>query len=441
MNQINRTSSAKRWRTLSASALITLAGFVATAHGNEYWDEFGALPVEIKQGAQTLTFVDFKEGMLIAALEGGVGEVSMPVNESLVQSLSLDLGIMPRANDLIRQENFEGAITLMRPKVYPLVKFHQVPELFTQLHVPVRALIDTLVSAGKLEEADFIVKQLRLEKADLKYSNSAIRLMNAQIASGDYETAALVAQTLPVDGIYTPNIRALINTADSLRAAEKYEEVIPLYRSIELAVSEEMQNNVRMWLAYCLLLANRMDEAGPMIDKLEEPDPKDRLFSLYKLVQGTREFRSENYPMALDLLTRGFVRAQTSYIWVPEMLYFIGDCYNRAQDQVAAYNVWTEVAILYPDSPWAARAEKSLATLPQPERPERPSPVPAEPQDEPTEAPDPEQPKQSEPERSAPSSLQLLSRSAPQEEQPAAPEQPKKEESKPSTLQLLSNNP
>jgi len=66
------------------------------------------------------------------------------------------------------------------------------------------------------------------------------------------------------------------------------------------------------------------------------------------------------------VLTRGFVRAQTSYVWVPEMLYLIGDCYKQAEDPIAARNVWFEITVLYPDSPWAKRAAESLSELPEP---------------------------------------------------------------------------
>jgi galactose-1-phosphate uridylyltransferase len=39
-------------------------------------------------------------------------------------------------------------------------------------------------------------------------------------------------------------------------------------------------------------------------------------------------------------------------------------------DNIAARNVWTEIAILYPESPWAPQAESSLAQLPKPEQPQ-----------------------------------------------------------------------
>ena len=188
--------------------------------------------------------------------------------------------------------------------------------------------------------------------------------MNAFVAAEKYDQAAKIAATLPVTGNYAANISPLLNTADALRGAGNYEAVIPLYKTIEPAVPEDLRKNIRMWLAYSLVLSDRLDEATPIIDALEEPAQKNQLFSLYKLLHGSREHSKGNYDKALDILTRGFVRAQTSYTWVPEMLYLIGDCYARTEDTIAARNVWIEVTILYPDSAWAPKAQTALEKLP-----------------------------------------------------------------------------
>ena len=380
-SHIQRMASHIQRMATSPSILLTPLALLATslAHtvgsaqeANPYWIEHGGKPVFIQQNnngaVQTLQFVDFQDGMLVAELEDGVGQISLPVSESMVRSLNLDNSMMPGIKRMIEQGNYSGALTQLRPKAYPLIKFHQVPEAFTQLHEPIQTLIDTLITTRKFGEAeDIILNRIELDKVGLPYSESAIRLMNAYLAGGEFDKAAAITKDLPVDGPYAANIRPIIDAADALRAAGKYEAVIPLYREIEGVVPEAVKRNVQMWLAYSLVLADRVDEATPMIDSLEEPAPEDRLFSLYKLLQGSRQHRRENYGQALDLLTRGFVRAQTSYVWVPEMLYLIGDCYARAEDPIAARNVWTEIAILYPESPWAQSAERALAQLPEPE--------------------------------------------------------------------------
>ena len=339
---------------------------------NSYWIEYGNEPVLIQQNnngaVQTLKFVSFQDGMLVAELEGGVGEISLPVSESMVRTLRLDNSRMPEIERMIRRGSFTPALNLLRPKAYPLIKFHQVPDSFTQLHAPIRSLINTLIKAKEYKEAHDLLNRVRLDKVGIKYSQSAIALMRAYLREGDYDKVAKMTEIIPVEGQYAVNIRPVVDAADALRAAGKYEAVIPLYRQIKTVVSDDVKKNVQMWLAYCLVLADRVDEATPMIEALEEPEPNERLFSLYKLLQGSRAHRAENYGQALDVLTRGFVRAQTSYEWVPEMLYLIGDCYARSEDKLAARNVWTEIAILYPESPWAKSAESSLAQIPEPEQ-------------------------------------------------------------------------
>ena len=363
-----RRTMMKRIYTLMLTVILAQATAIAQ-ESNPYWADYGNDPVLIQQNnngaSQTLKFVDYTNDMLVAELEGGVGEVSLPVSESMVKSLRLDNSMMPEINRMITSGNYTGALTLLRPKAYPLIKFHAVPESFNQLHTPIRTLIDTLIRAKEFSEAYDILNRINLDKVGLKYSTSAIALMNAYLSEGDFDAAANMTKLIPVDGKYAVNIRPIVDAADALRAAGKYEAVIPLYRQIETVVPTDVKKNVQMWLAYSLVLADRVDEATPMIDALEEPQPNERLFSLYKLLQGSREHRNENYGRALDLLTRGFVRAQTSYVWVPEMLYLIGDCYARSQDHLAARNVWTEIVILYPESPWAKSAESSLTQLPK----------------------------------------------------------------------------
>ncbi|HAV14208.1 MAG TPA: hypothetical protein DCX06_12060 [Opitutae bacterium] len=368
------SQNSRTMQKLTLKALLIAAVSIGLSQSaiaqNQYWDQYGELPVLMQQnnnGAkQTLKFVAFRDGMLVAELDGGIGEVSLPVTESMAKTLRLAVDTQ-KATNMIDSENYTGALKLLRPEVYPLIKFHQVPDILVQLHGPVRLLIDTLVDAQEFTEAEAVVSRLDLGKIGIKYSESVIRFMNALIRAEEFEAAARIAQILPVEGDYVVNITPLIDAADALRGAGKFDAVIPLYRAIETVVPESTRPNIQMWLAYSLVLADRLDEATPILNGLQEPDANERLFSLYKLLQGSKSHREQNYEEALDLLTRGFVRAQTSYAWVPEMLYLIGDCYARADDNVAARNVWTEIVILYPDSPWASNAEESLDKLPRAE--------------------------------------------------------------------------
>lgn len=365
----------KRMRFLTFKALLLAASSIGLNSGsfaaNAYWDEFGEQPVFIQQirehSEQTLKFVGFEGDRLIAEMEidGRLGEMSVPVSETMASNFRFDLAVMDEAKMLIGKQKFAEANDLLRPKVYPLIKFHQVPEMMDEMHNAIRILLDSVLSQGELAEADDLINRLVLDKIDIKYSEIAIRLMEAHIEAEDFNAAARIAKVLPKHGEYSVNITPVINAANALRGVGNYEAVIPLYREIVDIVPAKMRTNIRMWLAYSLVLAERVDEASPIIDSMQEPATTDRSYSLYKLLQGSRDHRNENYKNALDTLTRGFVRAQTSYVWVPEMLYLIGDCYAKTEAPMSARNVWSEIKILYPDSPWATNAAEAMEKLPK----------------------------------------------------------------------------
>lgn len=347
---------------------------------NTYWNEFGNKAVFVEQNnngnRQMLKFVAYRNNMLVAEMKlsnpdgsSSIAEISQPVSESMVKTLNFKIKALAQAYQLIDSGNHLGAAKLLRPQVYPLVKFHRVPESFIQLHQPVRLLIESLISAGELAEAEDLIRRIDLGKVDLKYSENAQALLQAYKELENFEGLARVAKMLPVEATYAVNISPVIDAADALRGAGYYDEVVPLYRAIQPVVNPSAKKNIDLWLAYSLVLANKLEEATPLIDSIDEPEPSNSLFSLYKLLYGSRMHRLEKYGEALDTLTRGFVRAQTSYSWVPEMLYLIGDCYLRAEDPIAAKNVWLEVVALYPDSPWAERTNEALNAIPKPEQP------------------------------------------------------------------------
>ena len=359
------------FKTVSFKKLFLALFMVSFVHSsgfaeNEYWLKYGRETFPVKQidgnTERILTFVHYKGNRLFMEIEteGGTAEISRPLSESMIRTLKFNIPEMELANKLIFLENYYGAVELLRPKVYPLIRFHKIPESFIELHTPMRTLIYSLIKSKNYSEAEDVLSRISLDSVDIKYSKLAIDLLNAYLAEQDYDALTRVVNRLPVDGIYSENINYIIRVANILRGAGKPRAVIPLYRRAEKYVSGETYAEIQMWLAYSLILVDEVDEASVIIDKLEEPALENPLFSLFKLLQGSREYHKENYDQALDVLTRGFVRTQTDYTWVPEMLYLIGDCYAKNEYLNAARNVWTEITVLYPDSLWAENATESL---------------------------------------------------------------------------------
>ena len=62
-------------------------------------------------------------------------------------------------------------------------------------------------------------------------------------------------------------------------------------------VSLEEQKKVDLWLAYSLSRSNR--GSNHYLRFAEEPAPNDELFSLYKLLEGSRAYHKGDYSTAL----------------------------------------------------------------------------------------------------------------------------------------------
>ncbi|MAS64725.1 MAG: hypothetical protein CL815_05840 [Coraliomargarita sp.] len=331
----------------------------AAVYGNSYWYQYGESPVLMEysnNGAmQTLNFLYYKEGMLVAEIDGGFGEVSMPVGEQMARQLKVSIPGITKAKSLVNKGNLIGALKILRKSVYPLIKFSRLPEEFTQLHSANKILLRSLIQSDKLDEAKYLLAKIPLEYASLQYSELAIELLNKYTLIKDWDSVIEITRSLPHKNDHAANIKVIMDSADKLRSAGRYDAVILLYQSIQKDMDTSLQKNLQIWLAYSLVLADRQKEASSIIDGIEKPNIEDDIFSLYQLLIGARAHRSGDYTKALDLLTRGFVRTQTSYSWVPEHLYLIGDSYLQSGDSIAAKNVWKELTILYPKSPWAGK--------------------------------------------------------------------------------------
>ena len=111
-----------RMRFFPLKALLVAAfsiGYVCSSFGaNPHWEKLGTQPVYIQQirarSEQTLKFIGFEDGRLIAEVDvdGRIGEMSMPVSETMASSLRFDLAVMEEAKDVIRKEKFSAATEL-----------------------------------------------------------------------------------------------------------------------------------------------------------------------------------------------------------------------------------------------------------------------------------------------------------------------------------------
>ncbi|MGF1453119.1 MAG: tetratricopeptide repeat protein [Opitutales bacterium] len=358
------THSLPSFRWIAACLAFTGLGLALAQ--NPYFEEFADEPLTVLQSGQERIFLGYDDGLVSIRYSQGGAVAEQPVSPSLARNYRLTgqaLEVMRNANDAMRGGSPGNALSALRATVYPMIKYHPLPEEFEQLHRGIRLLLEALIQAGELQEARSILNRMELDQLSLAYSGVAYQLASAYLQREQTEQAAEIARRIPMTGEFQPIVPSMVQLAENLREAQKYETAIELYQAIVENAGPELKPTAQLFLAYSMVLAERSSEAEDLIATLEEPGKDTRLFSLYKLLEGSLDYQAGNYGEALDTLTRGFVTAQTSFPWVPEMLFYIGECYARAGDAQAARNVWSEVITLYPSSPWSERAKTQREDL------------------------------------------------------------------------------
>ena len=103
-----------QWKAL---AIPLVASFLAahTLSANKYLDQYGADPVLVSQGAQSLLLrsVDFTNQMVVAEVDG-MGEVSMPINPIMAETMTLELGITPKTRNNFANGSFSEVLRILR---------------------------------------------------------------------------------------------------------------------------------------------------------------------------------------------------------------------------------------------------------------------------------------------------------------------------------------
>ena len=105
---------------------------------------------------QFRALVDYSDKMLVLQMNDGAGEISVPVKDRIVANLRLELPEMPAIYNLLRQELYTEALKKMRPIVYPLIKFHELPSGFLNLHRPLQTMMEALIKMEAYDEVEFI---------------------------------------------------------------------------------------------------------------------------------------------------------------------------------------------------------------------------------------------------------------------------------------------
>ncbi|MEC7800780.1 MAG: hypothetical protein VX609_05770 [Verrucomicrobiota bacterium] len=397
--------------------LLALFHFPVFGQAVDYFVKFrGELPVKVFYGVKprpvSLLGVDSTKGIIYAKMEGA-GSVEFQLRGLKQQNINrfeYEWPNTPRqALQYLSNEQYSPRVLeALRPIVYKLLLFLDIPYEFMQIHDSCLIYTKALVQMNELTEAFYILSRLNLAKLDeqgfREFSELALELAGKMILSNSKsaKSARALLQKVSIRNDSADHA-AYLRLADSLRRQGLYSEAISEYSRLGPIVQQSLNSPYRdvlkLWPIYCYIklyesyskaaaqdkryaqAASRMfNTALQTIKEIDEKPPKRQSneFSLYKLiralirVQYARQFEAAGnavksadfYRQSVLEVTEGIVTARVGLDWLPESLIMAADAYENLKMNEAAANVYKQVIVFFKDSKWAQLSQQKLGALP-----------------------------------------------------------------------------
>jgi len=404
-----------QWILLASTCFVPIAGF-----SQDYFKQFaGKIPVKVhylKSAAakpMNLLGIDAARGIVYAEMEGA-GRLELELRQLQRQNIEKFEFNWSRngktyLNYLANEQYDPRVLTALRPEVYKVMLFLDMPFQYLAIHDDCLTYIKGLLGMEQYNEAFYILSRLNLARLDeygyRDFSEAALELCGKMIASNpDTGKASLALLKRISIRDNSGDHASYLRLADSLRNQGLYTEAIGEYARLGPIVAKDPNSPfnqiLEIWPVYCYVklyeiyapaaakdkryasAASKMfNSAVQGLKKLDENPPARNTneYSLYKLlrslirVQYARqyeargdEFRaSEYYRQSVLEVTEGIVNARIGLDWLPESLLMAGDAYEKLDLHEAAKNVYNQVKVFFPKTKWEKMSLERLAKLPQ----------------------------------------------------------------------------
>ena len=394
-----------------------LPGFLLA---EDYFQKFaGKIPVKVhylKSAAtkpMNLLGIDAARGIVYAEMEGS-GRLELELRQLQRQNIekfefSWSRNAKTYLNYLANEQYDPRILTALRPEVYKVMLFLDMPFQYLAIHDDCLTYVKGLLGMEQFNEAFYLLSRLNLSKLDeygyRDFSEAALELCGKMIAANPDSAKASQALLKRISIRDNSGDHAsYLRLADSLRAQGLYAEAIAEYTRLSPIVAKDPYSPynkiLSIWPVYCYVklyeiyapaaakdkryaeAASKMfNSAVQGLKKLDEEPPERNTneYSLYKLlrslirVQYARQYEargdefksSEYYRQSVLEVTEGIVNARIGLDWLPESLMMAGDAYEKLDLPEAATNVYNQVKVFFPKTKWEKLSIERLGKLPQ----------------------------------------------------------------------------
>lgn len=264
-----------------------------------------------------------------------------------------------RARSAYNRGDYVGALSYMRPIVYPLLPFACCSEDVFAVHGYLDLFISATINAGFLKEAEAIVEAMPLATSPL-LTHSALEVANALVDAGKSGAALKILDRVNIDT--QENISMAMDTLDKLRLKGVSKPILVWYTKLSNMKDNSEKDVATLWMVYCDMALGNTMSAQIYLSTLKVPTTSE-VFSLCQMVKGMYKEHEKKYSEALDLYAEGIVFGKLSSDWMPELLYKAGMVYKKLKNLVAANEVFLQINAIYPDSEFAPKAKKEIVKI------------------------------------------------------------------------------
>ena len=295
---------------------------------------------------------------------GAEGTIMIPMDSASLNFRFRQTEALNRMFAAYQVGRYNDVVELGRGIVYPAVPLMGISETQTNIHYLLGIFVDALVRTERFTEAKALMDSLQLSTATTTVGKAAIDYASAVIAAGRYEEAAAVLGRLNFGGANLENIPFLMMLVENLRKAGKVDEAARWYAKLQSTKDNPRGDEAALWMSYCDLQRENVISARIFLDRYADMKRENPIFSLRAMIMGMLLAKGGEVSDALDYFAQGIIYGDISSDWAAELRHNAGLAYKKLGDLRTSNEIFNEVILLYPQTPYKTLSEKELVDIP-----------------------------------------------------------------------------
>ena len=260
--------------------------------------------------------------------------------------------------------DYDDAVAYMRSAIYPILPLIVLPEEFFSGSGYIDMYINALINSERYKELASLIDSLPLSDVSASMLPLIIKGIESVAANGNVSGAMDMLGKInfrkPENAAIVPD---MLNVLGIARKSGAIKDCSTFYTRLS-SVESPAKTEAALWAVYCdLTMGNKMS-ADILLGTIKI-DRKSEVFSLMQMNRGMLKLMDKKpaYSEALDLFAEGIVFGSMTSDWMPELLYRTGMAYKTSGNKVASNEIFSQIAIMYPDDIYAEKGKKEIVKI------------------------------------------------------------------------------